>query len=114
MVYDSQTDNKTVKWSVNLDAIINNFPNIVGFNDDKSLQAYRGPSLFVNGSFTTDQLTKSGVFPEDKAAIKQFYQPLYPDCTVVIVEGAGHFVHIDKPAQVCSLIKEFLGRVDQP
>lgn len=53
MVYDEKTENKTVKWSVNLDSIILNFTKIVGFNDDKTLNAYSGPSLFVNGSFTT-------------------------------------------------------------
>ena len=40
VVYDESTDNKTVKWGVNLDAIINNFKHIKGFNDDNTLEAY--------------------------------------------------------------------------
>jgi len=37
LVYDEATNNKTVKWGVNFDSIIENFHNIKGFNDDGSL-----------------------------------------------------------------------------
>ena len=53
LVYDENTNNKTVKWCVNLDAVIDNFSNITGFNND--LKPYEGPSLFVNGSFSTQK-----------------------------------------------------------
>ena len=56
IVYDAATDNKTVKWGVNLDAIIDNFKSLRGFNDDGSLQSYTGPSLFINGSYSTKKL----------------------------------------------------------
>jgi len=64
LVYDEATNNKTVKWCVNLDAIIDNFQNITGFNCDLDLNAYNGPSLFVNGSFSTEKLQEDGVFPK--------------------------------------------------
>jgi len=89
------------------------FTKIVGFNDDKILEPYTGPSLFVNGSYTVQKLQESKAFPMEKEKIRDIYKPLFPDCTAVIVEGAGHFVHIDKPAQVCSLIKDFLDSVDK-
>ena len=38
IVYDSETDNKSVKCCINLNAIVDNFPSIVGFNDDNSLK----------------------------------------------------------------------------
>jgi hypothetical protein len=38
-----------VTWCVDLDAIISNIENIVGFDDDKKLKEYLGPSLFING-----------------------------------------------------------------
>lgn len=49
LVYDANTNNKTVKWCINLDAIIENLQNITGFNDDLDLNPFQGPSLFVNG-----------------------------------------------------------------
>ena len=33
LVYDEATDRKFVKWCVNLDAIIHNIENIIGFED---------------------------------------------------------------------------------
>mmetsp|Transcript_16504 Transcript_16504/g.28029 ORF Transcript_16504/g.28029 Transcript_16504/m.28029 type:complete len:228 (+) Transcript_16504:349-1032(+) len=106
LVYDQKTDNKTVKWCVNLDAIINNFDSISGFNDDGSLSPYTGPSLFINGSYSTEKLQNEGTLPDKE--LLEIYKPLFPDCTVVLIEGAGHFVHNDKPLQVCTLIKDFL------
>lgn len=106
LVYDEATNNKTVKWGVNFDAIINNFHHIKGFNDDGSLNPYQGPSLFINGSFTTQKMQEEGAFPKDD--LVSLFKPMFPDCTAVILEGAGHFIHTDKPQQVCSLIKDFL------
>jgi hypothetical protein len=56
LVYDEATNNKTVKWGVNFDSIINNFHHIKGFNDDGALKPYEGPSLFINGSYTTQKM----------------------------------------------------------
>ena len=56
LVYDPDSDNKTVKWCINLDALVNNFENIVGFDDDKTLKPFPGPALFANGSVTVNRL----------------------------------------------------------
>ena len=96
LVYDANTNNKTVKWCINLDAIIDNLQNITGFNDDLDLNPFQGPSLFVNGSFSTKKMQGDGVFPPNED-LKNIYKPHFPDCTVVIVPEAGHFVHTDKP-----------------
>ena len=37
LVYDEKSNNKTVKWCINLDSIIENLQNITGFNDDLDL-----------------------------------------------------------------------------
>ena len=34
LVYDEESDRKYVKWCVNLDAILNNIDNLVGFDED--------------------------------------------------------------------------------
>ena len=65
VVYDELTNSKTVKWGVNFDSIIDNFHHIKGFNDDGTLKPYPGPSLFINGSYSTKQLQEAGAFPEE-------------------------------------------------
>ena len=37
LVYDPETENKTVKWCINFQAITDNFSDIVGFNDELKL-----------------------------------------------------------------------------
>ena len=66
IIYDPDTDNKKVKWCINLDAIIDNFANIVGFNDGMQLQQFKGPSLFVNASLSIGNLQKEGILPENE------------------------------------------------
>lgn len=41
-------------------------------------------------------------------AYGEVYQRLIPDSHLEIVKGAGHFVHLDRPEQVVSLMEEFL------
>ncbi len=51
LVYDEANDRKFVKWCVNLDSIIANIDNIVGF-ENEPLRPYSGPALFLNGSLS--------------------------------------------------------------
>ena len=55
VIYDP-ADRNRVKWCVNLDSLINNIENIIGFNNDNELQPYTGPSLFINGKLSVDRL----------------------------------------------------------
>ena len=50
LVYDEETDSKRVKWCINLPAIVNNYPTLVGFDED--LPAFNGPTMFINGAFS--------------------------------------------------------------
>ena len=54
MIYDEENNNKTVKWCINLEAIVNNYPNIVDFDTD--LAPFNGPAMFINGKFSLDQM----------------------------------------------------------
>jgi esterase len=56
------------------------------------------PVLFVRGS-------RSGyIKDEDFPLIKT----LFPQAELVTVEGAGHWVHADKPAELLAILKNFL------
>jgi pimeloyl-ACP methyl ester carboxylesterase len=52
---------------------------------------------------------RSRIYPFEK------YQKIFPNIKegdVAIVEGAGHWVHFDKPLETIQLIADFLKRVD--
>ena len=64
LVYDEASESKYVKWCVNLDAIIANIENIIGFNDQ--LRPYQGPTLCLNGglSIKHDEQVYRRLFPK--------------------------------------------------
>ena len=98
LVYDEVSDRKFVKWCVNLDAIIHNIENIIGFED--KLRPYQGPTLFLNGSLSLKF--------EDNV-----YKRLFPNAIITSVEGAAHYVHTDKPKIAIESIALFLESVEQ-
>ncbi len=97
LVYDEASDRKFVKWCVNLDAIISNIENIIGFED--KLRPYEGPTLFLNGGMSLK-------FEEN------VYRKLFPNAHLVQIEGAGHYVHTDKPKITIETIALFLESVE--
>jgi pimeloyl-ACP methyl ester carboxylesterase len=98
LVYDEASDRKFVKWCVNLDSIIQNIESIIGFDD--TLRPFTGPTLFLNGSLSVK------VEPE-------VYKKKFPECNIVNVDGAGHYVHTDKPKITVESIALFLESVEQ-
>jgi len=57
------------------------------------------PSLFVVGE------NSDYVAPSDHALIRR----VFLDSRIAVIEGAGHFVHVDAPGAFCTLVGEFLG-----
>ena len=37
---------------------------------------------------------------------------LFPNATLEMVEGAGHWVHADKPHDFLNIVKQFIGDLD--
>ncbi len=97
LVYDEASDRKFVKWCVNLDAIISNIENIIGF--EEKLRPYSGPTLFLNGSLSLKF--------EDNV-----YKKLFPNANIETVEGAAHYVHTDKPKIAIETIALFLESIE--
>ena len=93
LVYDEANERKFVKWCVNLEAILHNSENIIGFDD--KLHPFEGPTLFLNGALSVKH--------DDI-----IYKKLFPNCQIEIVDGAGHYVHTDKPKITVEKIARFL------
>ncbi|KAJ2942876.1 hypothetical protein O0L34_g15066 [Tuta absoluta] len=94
-----QTNTGAYTWRVNLPALKDNFQNnICSFpNNLKGLQ-YCGPTLFVGGSLS-DYIGKN-----DLKEIQEYF----PMAELMFVEGAGHWVHSQKPEKFLEIVCKFL------
>ena len=59
---------------------------------------YRGPSLFVAGG------RSSYIKPEHRPVIAR----LFPEAEHTVIEGAGHWVHPERPAEFLDRVRPFL------
>jgi pimeloyl-ACP methyl ester carboxylesterase len=86
------------RWQLNLAALESELPVISGFPESPTSARYPGPALFVGGA-------KSEYFrPEHDAAIRA----LFPRATIERIDGAGHWVHIERPHDFLALVEPFL------
>lgn len=89
-------DDEGLKWQVNLSAIENGLPNLLGFPNDIG-DPYDGPSLFLRGGASD--------FVED--AHLPIIDSLFPMASHADIHGAGHWVHAEKPEEVIRQIGDF-------
>lgn len=88
------------RWRLNLDAIEACLPELADFPDPPADATYTGPTLFVRGA------ASPYVRAEHTALIKR----LFPRAEIRSVDGAGHWVHVDKPREFLALVRDFLAR----
>jgi esterase len=50
LAYSDANDHQTVKWTCNLDALINNIDSLTGFSYPKQTTAFTSPTFFLNGT----------------------------------------------------------------
>ncbi len=82
-------------WRINLDYFYHTADNIIAFPDTTEIAPYQGKVLFIMGG-------KSSYL--DKQAI----EALFPTASLVLLEDAAHWLHIDKPAEFIEKIVDFL------
>ncbi len=91
----SRDDQGRLAWKMNLPALWAAFPDILG---PVQGTIYDKPTLFVRGG--RSDYIKDADFP--------FIQSLFPQAQLVTVEGAGHWVHADKPNELLKILENFL------
>lgn len=74
------------RWSIGLEAIAANMPQLLGFDPPAADARYEGPTLFIGGA-ESDYIT-----PDYRAAIDAHF----PNARVEFVAGAGHWVHAEQ------------------
>jgi esterase len=88
-------DGNGFEWKMNLPVIKANYEDIIDPIDTFSV--YEGPALFIRGG------KSNYILDEDKIHIKK----LFPYAEFLTIEGAGHWVHADKPQETYNAIAEF-------
>lgn len=85
------------RWRMNLPAIKAAYPGLIGPVGNMG-DEYDGPALFIRGD-------RSGYVQDDDMELIKI---LFPGATLATVEGAGHWVHAERPEELSGLITGFL------
>ena len=76
-------------WRLNLAAIGNAIPVLRGFPEELLMRCFRGPTTLIRGSLS-DYV---------KSADLEVFEEAFPNTRVIDIDGAGHWVHADKPVE---------------
>ena len=83
-------------WKINLDAIASQIEQIgKGLNQNTG---YGQPTLFVRGS-KSDYIKDSDI---------NLIHSIFTSCQLATIEGAGHWLHAERPAEFFDLTIDFL------
>ncbi|MEM0941172.1 MAG: alpha/beta fold hydrolase [Bacteroidota bacterium] len=85
------------KWKLNLKAI-EKAAEEIGVGLEKKAANFKGDTLFVAGSKSNYILEK------DHELIRSFF----PKATILTIEGAGHWVHAEKPKELQTVVSNFI------
>lgn len=86
------------RWRLNLPVIAQYHDDIMGFPDHAGSHC-DAPTLVLNG--------ERSEYVKD--AHKDVFRRFFPAARFQTISGAGHWVHADKPGEVCDAIAGFLG-----
>jgi len=92
-----KTDSGCV-WRVNLEALGANMPELLGFPRTAAGVTYRGSALFLAG----------GRSPYVAAEHRPLIAQLFPAAEHAVIDGAGHWVHAERPAEFLEQARRFL------
>lgn len=85
-------------WQVNLEALGNEMDTISGVPTIRPDSRYDGPTLFLNGG-ASDYVQRSH---------SQLIRHLFPKVSFETIEGAGHWLHAEKPHDFMKILSDFL------
>jgi pimeloyl-ACP methyl ester carboxylesterase len=87
-----------VRWKLNLDALDAAMDSVVGWPENLTNGRYDGPTLFLYGG--NSAYVKSDAHP--------VIHTMFPHAILQEIEGAGHWLHAEKPREVEAAVETFL------
>jgi esterase len=94
--FTQSLDLKERRWRLNLDALSDQMPHILGFPQVEG--QFDNPALFLTGA------NSHYVQPEHRAQIKA----LFPAARFAKIPGAGHWLHAEKPREFEAAVRAWL------
>lgn len=94
--FTQSLDLKERRWRLNLDALSDQMPHILGFPQIEA--TFDKPTLFLTGA------TSHYVQPAHRARIKA----LFPAARFAKIPGAGHWLHAEKPREFEAAVRAWL------
>lgn len=91
----TREDDGRFTWKMNLQALWTHYSDILA---GVTGEPYDKPALFIRGS-RSDYIKDKDI---------PLIHSLFPKARVVTIEGAGHWVHADKPNELLQTLKDFL------
>ena len=85
----------TFAWKMNLPVLWEAYPSILAAVQG---EPYDKPALFIRGS-------RSNYIKDTDIPL---IRSLFPQAEIATIEGAGHWVHADKPSELLVLLRQFL------
>jgi esterase len=85
------------QWRINLDIFSQASHHIAAFPDLGDLAPYPKEALFIAGS-------------DSKFVSAEMINPVFPKAILNVIENAGHWLHVQQPAQFIDRVNNFLSR----
>jgi esterase len=85
-----------LQWRFNVDGLLKNYDEIRAA--PQLGQPFAGPALVIRGG------NSNYILPEHKSAFARYL----PNATYHTIEGAGHWLHAEKPVEFATLVADFL------
>ncbi|MCF3945123.1 alpha/beta fold hydrolase [Acidiphilium sp. AL] len=85
-------------WRLGLDEIAGAMEDLIDWRDPEPLTPYDGPALFLCG----------GHSPYVPARAHGAIRARFPNAAIETLDGVGHWLHAEKPAEVIAALKGFL------
>lgn len=92
----ARSEDETYYWKFNLKALFDNYSAILKELDGN--RSYGGPTLLIGGSL-------SGYIRDEH---QDKINTLFPNHQLTMIEGAGHWVHADRPNELIDKVTSFL------
>lgn len=92
-------DDGSYRWRLNLPVLRREYATILGWEGEGT---YEGPALFVGG-------TKSKYLDPERD--EELVHAHFPHARIEMLDGAGHWIHSERPNDVRSLMSDFLATV---
>ena len=91
-------EQKNTRWRLNLKALDEGMPNLIGWDAGLDSNPYHGPAFFLHGG-ASEYMTP---------LLEPRVREIFPKAEIDQIPGAGHWLHAEKPAEFLAKVEAWL------